>query len=234
MEIRGIIIIIIIITLQRTIQNTRTVRCVIAIINKGPSSSQVAQILIGVYWYNTVIPDVRGEDSAHPRVSVSVDLPLVRSFYNTSTEYWILSVRLSCQVNVKGPFLELRTDKPSREILSRSNYSEYSVEDGVQVFLYVWSSSTDTVNADKNTGSSVNTDYERHYQTYRVHTTMYGIQVVFRTTDPTKWMSNSWCVLNQTQFGHRPLIWLYTCPVQGKSTIIIIRRTRNKRLAPSK
>jgi len=86
-EIRGIIIIIIIITLQRTIQNTRTVRCVIAIINKGPSSSQVAQILIGVYWYNTVIPDVRGEDSAHPRVSVSVDLPLVRSFYNTSTEY---------------------------------------------------------------------------------------------------------------------------------------------------
>lgn len=44
---------------------------------------QIVLILIGACWYSVqyrVIPDVRGGDSAHPRVSVSVDLPLVRSF----------------------------------------------------------------------------------------------------------------------------------------------------------
>lgn len=60
------------------------------------------------------------------------------------------SERLSCQVNVKGPFLELRTDKPSREILSRSSSTllfrtvEYSVG-------YRDTAKSNYVNADKNT-----------------------------------------------------------------------------------
>lgn len=59
------------------------------------TNGQIAHILIGS-WYNTVIPsviDVRGGDSAHPRVSVSVDLPLVRSYNTYKTNTYVLRMK---------------------------------------------------------------------------------------------------------------------------------------------
>ena len=140
------------------------------------------------------------------------------------------SERLSCQVNVKGPFLELRTDKPSREILSRSSSTllfrtvEYSVG-------YRDTAKSNYVNADKNTE-------------YGVRILEYGLREALSTrSTETEYILYNHSMIRQsgwttvgaclTKLNSTTDPWFHCTLVQSKvgRSIIIIRR--NQKQAPS-